>query len=65
MRCAGVDLFVVFKRLLVIGEEQGAKNELMQIELALQEMRTRLREYAAEVKAGQVNRDADKPGVEA
>lgn len=64
MRCAGVDLFVVFKRLLVIGEEQGA-NELMQIELALQEMRTRLREYAAEVKAGQVNRDADKPGVEA
>ncbi len=59
-----MDLFVVSKRLLAIGDEQGA-NELMRVARAHQEMRARLREYAEKVKAGQVKRGADKPGVEA
>lgn len=59
-----MDLFAISKRLLIIGDEQRA-NELMRIALARQELKTRLREYAEEVKAGQVKRGADKPGVEA
>lgn len=64
LKWSGLDLFVVAKRLLAIGDDQGA-NDLMRIALALQEIEDTLEGYAEEVKVGQVKRSADKPGVEA
>lgn len=55
LKWSGVDMFVVAKRLLAIGDDQGA-NELMRIALALQETEDQLEEYAEEVKAGRVVR---------
>lgn len=59
LKWSGVDLFGVAKRLLTIGDDQGA-NELMRIALALQETEDRLEGYSEEVKSGRVKRDADK-----
>ncbi|NWF09995.1 hypothetical protein HX810_20195 [Pseudomonas salomonii] len=60
LKWAGVDLFVVSKRMMAAGDEQGAM-ELMKIAMSLQETEDKLAGYADEVKAGQISRSAEQP----
>ncbi|PNG32221.1 hypothetical protein A1395_22200 [Pseudomonas protegens] len=55
LKWAGVDLFGVAKRMLVVGDEQGA-NDLMMIALSFQETEDKLAGYAEEVKIGLITR---------
>ncbi|USW94203.1 hypothetical protein NHF39_23145 [Pseudomonas proteolytica] len=55
LKWAGLDLYVVSKRMMAAGDEQGAM-ELMKIAMSLQETEDKLAGYADEVKAGQINR---------
>lgn len=55
LKWAGVDLYVVSKRMMAAGDEQGAM-ELMKIAMSLQETEDKLAGYADEVKAGQITR---------
>lgn len=59
LKWAGVDLFVVSKRMMAAGDEQGAM-ELMKIAMSLQEAEDRLAGFADEVKAGQISRAAEQ-----
>ncbi len=55
LKWAGVDLYVVSKRMMAAGDEQGAM-ELMKIAMSLQETEDKLAGYAEEVKSGRVVR---------
>ena len=55
LKWAGVDLFVVSKRMMAAGDEQGAMG-LMKIAMSLQLTEDELNGYADEVKAGQISR---------
>ncbi|WP_339506281.1 hypothetical protein [Pseudomonas sp. EA_15y_Pfl1_P102] len=55
LKWAGVDLYVVSKRMMAAGDEQGAM-ELMKIATSLQETEDKLAGYADEVKAGSIIR---------
>lgn len=55
LKWSGVDLFVVSKRMLIVGDEQGAF-ELMKIAMSLQKAEDKLAGYAEEVKAGRIVR---------
>ena len=59
LKWAGVDLYVVSKRMMAAGDEQGAM-ELMKIAMSLQETEDKLAGYADEVKAGVVVRDRSR-----
>lgn len=56
---AGVDLFVVSKRMMAAGDEQSAM-ELMKVAMSLQEAEDKLAGFADEVKAGQISRAAEQ-----
>ena len=53
LKWAGVDLYVVSKRMMAAGDEQGAV-ELMKIAMSLQETEDKLAGYADEVKVGRI-----------
>jgi hypothetical protein len=55
LKWAGVDLYVVSKRMMAGGDDQGAM-ELMKISISLQETEDKLAGYADEVKAEQIIR---------
>ncbi|MDD0974947.1 hypothetical protein [Pseudomonas fontis] len=55
LKWSGVDLFVIAKRLLAAGDEEGA-NDLMKIALALQDAEDKLVGYADEVKSSRIVR---------
>ncbi|MCS4310275.1 hypothetical protein M2397_000550 [Pseudomonas sp. BIGb0381] len=55
LKWAGVDLYVVSKRMMAAGDEQGAM-ELMKIAMSFQLTEDNLAGYADEVKAGQITR---------
>lgn len=55
LKWSGVDLFVVSKRLLIVGDEQGAL-ELMKIAMSLQKAEDKLAGYADEVRDQRITR---------
>ena len=57
LKWAGVDLYVVSKRMMAAGDEQGAM-ELMKIAMSLQETEDKLAVYSAEMRAGRILRNA-------
>ncbi|MCF5049321.1 hypothetical protein GIW77_24325 [Pseudomonas simiae] len=59
LKWAGVDLFVVSKRMMAAGDEQGAM-ELMKIAMSFQETEDKLAGYADEVKAARIIRSAEQ-----
>lgn len=60
LKWSGVDLFVISKRIMAAGDEQGAL-ELMRIAISLQETEDKLAGYAEEVKVGTIERKSKKP----
>ncbi|NMY08554.1 hypothetical protein HBO38_08850 [Pseudomonas veronii] len=59
LKWAGVDLYVVSKRMMAAGDEQGAM-ELMKIAMSLQETEDKLAGYADEVKDCRIIRTAEQ-----
>lgn len=57
----GRDLFGAAKRMLVAGDEQGAK-DLMKNALSFQEAEDKLAAYEGEIKAGRIKLDAECRG---
>ncbi|MEO8490959.1 hypothetical protein [Pseudomonas sp.] len=59
LKWAGVDLYVVSKRMMATGDEQGAM-EMMKLAMSLQETEDKLAGYAGEVKDGRISRAAEQ-----
>lgn len=59
LKWSGVDLFVVSKRLLIVGDEQCAL-DLMKIAMSLQKTEDKLAGHADEVKAARIIRAAEQ-----
>ena len=59
LKWAGVDLYVVSKRMMAAGDEQSAM-ELMKIAMSFQETEDKLAGYADEVKAARIIRSAEQ-----
>lgn len=59
LKWAGVDLYVVSKRMMATGDEQGAM-EMMKLAMSLQETEDKLVAYEEEVKGGRITRAAEQ-----